>query len=456
MGILVAAVPLAIPLGAGAQAPAATPPMGWNSYDCYGATVTASEVKANADYVARHLKPYGWNYIVVDFCWYYPEPPGSKVSPPQQRSTADGYAPTLPMDAYGRLQPVERKFPASAGGKGFAPLAAYLHSLGLRFGIHLMRGIPRQAVRRRTPVAGAPGIDASMIADTSSTCSWINLMYGLDMRKPGAQQYLNSLFDQYAAWGVDFVKVDDISRPYHAAEIEGYRKAIAHCGRPMVLSLSPGATPLTQAAHAVRYANQWRLADDFWDSWKQLVPMFGLAAAWAPYGGIGHWPNLDMLPVGKLSKRGPVGPERFSRFSAEETKTMMTLWCISRSPLILGGNLPENRTADLAVETNPEVLAVNQQGSRPRQLYRRDSTVVWISRSGAPRGWNVAFFNLGERARPVTLKLDRLGIRGQVRVRDLWKREDLGNFGAVFTQVLPPHGASLLQVTYPEGRDGAR
>lgn len=426
---------------------AVTPPMGWNSYDCYGATVTAAEVKANADYVARHLKPYGWDYIVVDFCWYYPEPEGSSVSPPQQRKTTAGYEPWLVMDQYGRLQPVIRKFPASEGGKGFKALADYVHSLGLRFGIHLMRGIPRQAVWKKTPVLGAPGIDASMIADTNSRCSWINLMYGLDMNKPGAQQYLNSLFAQYAAWGVDFVKVDDISRPYHKAEIEGYRKAISHAGRPMVLSLSPGATPLTEARHVMRYANQWRLADDFWDSWKALVPMFQLAASWAPYGGPGHWPNLDMLPIGRLSKRGPVGRERFSGLSSAELKTMMTLWCISRSPLILGGNLPENRTGDLALETNAEVLAVNQRGRDSRQLYRGDGKIVWVSRRPGDSGWNVAMFNLGETPAEVAVDLHQLGIDGSASVRDLWKQRAEGRFTRTFTASVPAHGAGLFSIS---------
>lgn len=426
---------------------AQTPPMGWNSYDSYGATVTAAEVKANADYQAKYLKPFGWDYVVVDFCWYYPEPPGSKVSPPQQKKTAAGYTPPLAMDGYGRLQPVVRKFPGCAGGNGFKPLADYVHSLGLKFGIHLMRGIPRQAVWKKTPVMGAKGIDASMICDTASKCSWINLMYGLDMKKAGAQAYLNSLFKEYASWGVDFVKVDDISRPYHKAEIEGYHQAIAECGRPMVLSLSPGATPLAEASHVIRFANQWRLADDFWDSWKALVPMFRLAAEWAPYADKGHWPNLDMIPIGKLSKRGPVGEERFSRFTPTEEKTMMTLWCISRSPLILGGNLPENRPEDMALETNPEVLAVNQQGVDSRQLYRVDDRIIWVSRMRGKKVWNVALFNLHDTPQSVKLDLSSLGIKGAVSVRDLWDHKKMGNFSGSFEQSVPPHGASLFSVT---------
>lgn len=427
---------------------AVTPPMGWNSYDCYGAAVHEDEVKANADYVAKNLKQYGWEYIVVDFCWYYPHPPGSKASPPQQKRLPDGnYTPLLKMDQYGRLLPVLSKFPSAAGGKGFKPLADYVHSLGLKFGIHLMRGIPRQAVQAKTPVLGADGIDAAMIADTNSTCSWINLMYGLDMNKKGAQQYLNSLFKLYAAWDVDFVKVDDISRPYHKSEIEGYRKAIENCGRPMVLSLSPGATPLSEGCHAKKWANMWRLADDFWDRWDLLKPMFKLAAEWAPYSDAGHWPNLDMLPIGKLSKRGPVGPERYSRFSRDELRTMTTLWCISRSPLILGGNLPENRPYDLALETNPEVIAVNQKGINSYQLYRKDSLVVWVSQMPDNPIWNVAMFNLNNDAEAVKIIFSKLGIKGEVSVRDLWRREDMGKYSKRYQQLVNPHGVVLLQIT---------
>lgn len=426
---------------------ASTPPIGWNSYDCYGATVTAPEVKANADYIAKYLKPYGYKYIVVDFCWFYPNAPGSKISPPQQTRLPDGsFEPMLSMDRYGRLLPVIRKFPAAAGGKGFRPLADYIHSLGLKFGIHVMRGIPRQAVWEKAPVLGVKGINAAMIADTKDTCQWLNAMYGLDMHKPGAQQYLNSLFQLYASWGVDFIKVDDISRPYHQAEIEGYKKAIENCGRPIVLSLSPGKTPLSEAVHVEKWANMWRLADDFWDNWNALKAMFPLAAEWAPYAGKGHWPNLDMLPIGKLSIQGPIGNERYSRFTKEELKTLMTLWAISRSPLILGGNLPENRPRDLALETDKEVLAVNQKGMGSRQLYSKNGTIVWVSRMPKSKVWNVAFFNLKDTSMEVSIKFSSLDITGTALVRDLWAKKNLGNFKVQFQQKIKPLGADLFRI----------
>jgi hypothetical protein len=309
-----------------------------------------------------------------------------------------------------------------------------------------MRGIPRQAVWAHSPVKDAPGITAGMIADTGSTCPWMNHMYGLDMDRPGAQAYLNSLLDLYASWGVDFIKVDDISRPYREKEIEGYRKAIDHCGRPIVLSLSPGATPVGEAGHANKYANMWRLADDFWDNWKEILAMMKVAKNWEGKGSPGHWPDCDMIQIGKLSKRGPVGAERYSRFSENEEITHMTFWCIYRSPLMLGGNQPENRPFELGLFTNPEVLAVDQQGEDPRALYENEGSAVWYSHVRGGKDLFVALFNLGDTAKEVSVDLGALGLRGRVSVRDLWQRKDLGTYQGAWQRLIDKHGAVLLRL----------
>jgi len=430
------------------QTPALSPPMGWNSYNCFGSAVHEDEVKANADYMAQNLKPYGWQYIVVDFLWSYDNPPGSKIGNPYQKNLQDGsFIPWLTMDKWGRLMPQPTKFPSSFGGKGFAPLAAYIHALGLKFGIHVMRGIPRQAVWARSPVKGTHGITADMIADTNSTCPWMNQMYGVDMKKPGAQEYLNSLLELYASWGVDFIKVDDIARPYREPEIEGYSKAIKNCGRPILLSLSPGATALNESDHAAKYANMWRMADDFWDNWKEIIGMIGYAEQWQGKGGPGHWPDCDMIQIGKLSKRGPVGDERYSRFTLDEEYTHMTFWSIFRSPLMLGGNLPENRPFELQFFNNPEVIAVNQQGEDPRELYHKDGNMVWYSHAQGSKAIYAALFNLGESASDVSLAFASLGLTGKVKVRDLWKKQDMGTFKNSYHQQINKHGAALLKLT---------
>jgi alpha-galactosidase len=431
-----------------AQTVALTPPMGWNSYNCFGSAVHEDEVKANADYMAKNLKQYGWQYIVVDFLWSYDNPPGSNIGNPFQLRLQDGsYIPWLTMDKWGRLTPQPTKFPSAFGGNGFAPLAAYVHSLGLKFGIHVMRGIPRQAVWAKSPVKGTNGITADMVADTNSKCPWMNHMYGLNMKKAGAQEYLNSLLELYAEWGVDFIKVDDLSRPYSELEVEGYAKAIEHCGRPIVLSLSPGATPVAEADHVVQNANMWRMADDFWDNWKEITGMMNYAKQWEGIGGPGHWPDCDMIQLGKLSKRGPVGEERFSRFTEDEAYTHMTFWSIFRSPLMLGGNLPENRPFELSLFTNSEVLAVNQAGETPRQLYNKDGKMVWYSHAHGSKDVYVAIFNLSEQEQGVDLSFASVGLIGKIMVRDLWKKQDIGALRQKFHSQINKHGAALFKLS---------
>lgn len=427
---------------------AQTPPMGWNSYNCYGSTVHEDEVKANTDYMAEKLKSFDWQYIVVDFLWSYDNPPESKLASPPQKNLADGsYIPFLAMDKWGRLLPNINKFPSSFGGVGFRPLADYVHKAGLRFGIHVMRGIPRQAVFAKAPILGLDGITADMIADTNSVCTWNNHMYGLDMERPGAQEYLNSLLDLYSEWNVDFIKVDDLSKPYSRSEIEGYRKAINQCGRPIVFSLSPGATPIGEADNLVRNGNMWRLAEDFWDNWKEMINMFKLGRQWENIGGPGHWPDCDMLQIGKLSKRGPVGEERYSRFTNEELYSHMTFWSIFKSPLMLGGNLPENREIEERLLTNEEVLAVNQHGQNPREIYNKNGKLVWTSSVPDDKGMYVAIFNLNENIQKISIDLTGLGFRGIVHIRDLWKRKDLGQFVNEYEKSISSHGCVLLKVS---------
>ncbi len=427
---------------------AQTPPMGWNSYNCFGSAVHEDEVKANADYLAKNLKQYGWQYVVVDFLWSYDNPRGSVIGNPFQQQLPDGsYVPWLTMDKWGRLMPQPTKFPSAFGGKGFKPLSDYVHALGLKFGIHVMRGIPRQAVWEKSPVKGTHGITADMIADTFSTCPWMNHMYGLDMNKPGAQEYLNSIIELYKEWDVDFIKVDDISRPYHKAEIEGYKKAINNAGRPMVLSISPGETPLADSVHVMSHANMWRMADDFWDNWEMILHMFNYAKSWQGTGGPGHWPDCDMIQIGKLSKRGPVGPERYSRFTEDELYTHINFWCIYRSPLMLGGNQPDNRELELKLFTNDEVIAVNQQGENPRQLYKNESSMVWVSNVSGSKDLYVGLFNIANTSHNVTIDFASLGLKGKVMVRDLWKHADVAVFKKQYGQNINAHASVLLRLT---------
>lgn len=308
------------------------PPMGWNSWDCYGAGVTEDELLGNAEFMRDRLKQYGYQYVVCDIQWYESAAKGNVYN-----NFAD-----LCMDEYSRLIPAVNRFPSSANGAGFKPIADKIHSMGLKFGIHIMRGIPRQAVHRNTRIYGTTA-RARDIASQFSLCPWNTDMYGVDTEKRGAEEYYDSLFKLYASWGVDFVKVDDIANtefspqnPYSAEkEIEMIRAAIDRSGRDMVLSLSPGPAPLNKAEHLSENANMWRISGDFWDRWDKLLNMFSLCEKWYPYVKDGSFPDCDILPLGKLcidgSYMGDMG--RDSGFTKEEQKTMMTLWAVFRSPL---------------------------------------------------------------------------------------------------------------------------
>ena len=338
---------------------ALTPPMGWNSWDCYGPTVTENEVKANADYMAGHLEKFGWKYIVVDIRWYV------------ENDKAHGYNETDPIyvvDKYGRLLPSPLRFPSAANRKGFKALADYVHSKGLKFGIHIMRGIPKEAVKRNTPILGSKA-KAADIFSKELLCHWLGDMYTVDAGKDGAQEYYNSLFKLYASWGVDFIKVDDLSVPYHNKEIEMIRKAINKTGRKIVLSTSPGETPIADANHIINHANMWRIVNDFWDNWSQLKDHFDVCNRWAPFIGNGHFPDADMLPLGRIGIRAENGDDRMTRFSKEEQITLMTLFSIFRSPLMFGGNLPSNDAFTFSLITNKDVLYVNKFSKNNKQLF---------------------------------------------------------------------------------------
>lgn len=414
---------------------AKTPPMGWNSWDCYGPTVTESEIRANADYMAEHLKQHGWEYIVVDIRWFV------------ENDKAGGYNQTDPiytMDEYGRFLPAVKKFPSAADGNGFKTLADYIHSKGLKFGIHLMRGIPVEAVKKNTPILES-NVKASEIYSDSLQCQWLRDMYTIDTLKTGAQEYYNSIFKLYASWGVDYVKVDDLSRPYHHGEIAMIRKAIDQSGRPMVFSTSPGATPLEKAGHVMNHANLWRICDDFWDNWGMLHPQFKRCADWAPYVGEGHWPDADMLPLGRISVRGERGADRMTGFTQTEQYTLMNLWAIFRSPLMFGGDLPSNDEFTLSLLTNDEVLAVNQHSSNNKQLKEENGLIVWTANVPETEDKYVAFFNSNDAGIfDISVALAELGVSGNYSVKDLWSKEDKGRVTDKFTVSVEPHASVLV------------
>lgn len=364
---------------------ALTPPMGWNSWDCFGPSVVEEEVKSNADYMAANLKASGWEYIVVDIRWYVDN---------QTTGHYNAYDnSTFIYDEYGRYMPSPTRFPSAVDGAGFKPLADYVHGLGLKFGIHIMRGVPKEAVFKQLPIKGT-NKTAADIYSTTYECTWLQDNYTIVAGKPGAQEYYNSIFDLYASWGVDFVKVDDLSRPYHTDEIEMIRKAIDQTGRPIVLSMSPGATPVEEHAHATANANMWRTIDDFWDNWSQLNYSFGKCAEWAPYIQPGAWPDADMLPMGKFI-RGERATNRYTKFTKDEQYTLMTLWTMFKSPLMFGGNLPDNDEFTNALLTNEEVLGMHRVSVNNKQWFNKNDLIGWTADDPKSGDKFVALFNSG-------------------------------------------------------------
>jgi len=420
------------------SSPAPTPPMGWNSWDSYGTTVREEQVKANADWMAQHLAKYGWKYIVVDIQWYEPNAQGHDYKP----------GAPLTMDEYGRLMPAVNRFPSSKNGAGFKPFADYIHSRGLKFGIHIMRGIPRQAVEKNLPIKGTP-YHAADVADKDNGCRWNPDMWGVDTTKAGSQAYYDSIAELYVSWGVDFIKADDMgSHLYQPAEMKALSQAIRKTGRPMVLSISPGPAPLSEAEFFEKYAQMWRISDDFWDDWKLLRKQFDYARDWAEFVGKNDtWPDADMLPLGKLRVTSAEGGGAPSKFTRDEQQTVMTLWSIFRSPLIFGGDLPSNDAATTALITNEEVLEVDQHSKGGREVQGQMDIRVWVASGAKPGEYYVAVFNLTDNIVIPRLEWLRLGISAPVKdVRDLWARTSVDTTKG-FEVGLRPHASALYRVS---------
>jgi alpha-galactosidase len=434
-----------------------TPPMGFNSYDCLSYSATEDEMKAIADTMAKKYQNYGWEYVCIDWCWSYP---GMSGSHPNQtwNNNVDGN-PTastrLTMDAYGRLMPDTVRHPSSKGAQGFKPLADYIHAKGLKFGIHIMRGIPRQAVYANTPIYGS-SYRAGDAANKNENCAWLNQMYGLNFNSPAARAYLSSIFSMYAAWGVDYIKIDDLMnsnvnpRTSFKTYIQAYREAIDSTHRPMVFSTSPGATPIGDSVFIRTYANQWRMADDLWDNWSSLNNMIDLCSRWYPNIGPGHFPDADMIPIGYLSQRGPVGSPRWSGLTGVEQRCMMTVWCIARSPLIWGGDVRKNRAAEDSLMTNPEVIEANQRTKNNRTRTATSAQQIWTAdHADSAQVKYVAFINRSSSTATMSINLATLGL-SSCTVRDCWARQNIDTVSGSFSRSIPGHGAGLFRLTVPQ------
>jgi alpha-galactosidase len=438
-----------------AQSLALTPPMGWNSWDAYGLTINETDYRANAKVLAG-IQEFGWKFAVIDEGWYMADP--FKGSVPEQK---------YQFDANGLLIPAVNRFPSSANGAGFKPLAGWVHSLGLKFGIHIVRGIPREVVKENLPIAGGK-YRAADAADLSATCPWDQGNYGVS-DTPAGQAYYDAMMKLYASWGLDFIKVDCISdHPYRVSEIKQIALAIKHSGRPIVLSLSPGPTAIEHGGEIAEYAQMWRISDDHWDVWHmehkpgEGESPFGLRDAfdrlpkWQPYFRPGNWPDEDMLPIGSLTPNPGWGKPRDSNYTHDEERTEMNLWAITRSPLILGANLTKLDDFTRSLITNQTLLYMNQNVTYSHPIDNKDlppgfdHARVWRATIDGPGSRNYTeffgFFNLDEA--PVTLRASwkQLGLEGgKHQLQDVWSEAPAKDAKEI-NVTLPPHASAVFEV----------
>ena len=413
-------------------------PMGWNSWDCYGAAVDEATVRKNAKFMADNLKACGWEYVVVDIQWAGPDAKDHEYIPFQK----------LAMDEYGRLIPAVNRFPSSANGAGFKPLADYVHSLGLKFGIHIMRGIPRQAAAEHLPILGSDQT-ADQVAQASNVCEWNPDMYGLDPKKEGSRKYYESIFSLYASWGVDFIKLDDICRemPRLKDELVLISDCLRNCGREMVFSISPGPAVLEYAETYKQVANMWRITDDFWDKWELLYAMFERAEKWSVHTGAGNWPDADMLPIGPILQ--DYDKNSRTKFTEDEQYTMLTLWSIFRSPLMIGGEMTGFDEFTMKLITNERILAMHSDSRHAHQVWRKSiggiEHVLWtsVSQNG---GQYFAVFNTGEADSEIGVDFAALEMpAGKKEVCELWSGETCSAEGSISVK-LNKHGAKAFLV----------
>ena len=412
-----------------------TAPMGWNSWDCYGAAVNEEIVRKNAKFMADNLKEFGFEYVVVDIQWYEPKADTNEYHPFTE----------ICMDEYGRAIPAENRFPSAKDGKGFGPLADYVHSLGLKFGIHIMRGIPRQAVIKDTPVLGT-NLTARQVAKTNSICAWNTDNYGVNTDKEGGREYYDSIFKLYASWGVDFIKCDDICRelPHEESELIALSEALHSCGRDMVLSLSPGPALLEKAELYKQISNMWRITDDFWDEWKLLYAMFERCEKWSIHTGQGNYPDADMLPIGPI--RQCYDPANVTKFTEDEQITMMTLWSVFRAPLMIGGEMTKFDDFTMSLLTNKELLKMHRTSRHSHQVYRKNingkETVLWTSVS-SEGGQYVCVFNLSDEENTVDILASDLELETKKEGFEIWSGENASLDGKIKVS-LPKHGAKAF------------
>lgn len=346
------------------------PPRGWNSYDSFSWIVDENAYLQNAQIMAEKLLPHGYQYAVIDFLWYRKYVEGAYT---------DSYG-FDNIDEWGRPFPDLQRFPSSRVDRGFSQIASKVHGMGLKFGIHLMKGISVQAVNADTPIldikTGKPYLEdgrqwtARDIGLSHRTCAWMTHGFMSVNTNIGAgRAFLRSLYRQYADWGVDFVKVDCIfGTDYSPEEIITISELLQEIDRPIILSISPGTAVTPALAENISdHVNMYRITGDDWDNWKDVSSHFGVSSSFAAAKKIGatglrgrSWPDLDMLPFGWLTDPSVnQGPHRKCNLTLDEQKAQMALWSMTKSPLMYGGDLRNLDDSTLNIITNSGLLKIN-------------------------------------------------------------------------------------------------
>ncbi|KAL8534819.1 hypothetical protein ACS0TY_010742 [Phlomoides rotata] len=293
------------------------------------------------------------------------------------------------IDEWGRMVPDPDRWPSSRDGKGFTKVAQIVHSMGLKFGIHVMRGISTQAFNANTPIldvttgkayqeSGRKWL-AKDIGIKERACAWMrNGFMSVDTKSGAGRAFLRSLYHQYADWGVDFVKHDCVfGEDFDPDEISYVSKVLTELNRPILYSLSPGSSVTPAMARQVsRMVNMYRITGDDWDTWGDVAAHFNVTRDFSAANMIGakglrgkSWPDLDMLPLGWLTDPGSnEGPHRRCNLNLDEQRSQVTLWAMAKSPLMFGGDMRQLDKATFDLISNPTLLEINSFSSNNKEL----------------------------------------------------------------------------------------
>ncbi|HEV2325895.1 MAG TPA: glycoside hydrolase family 27 protein [Terracidiphilus sp.] len=413
-----------------------TPILGWSSWSFLRKHPTAAQMKAQALALRNSgLEKIGYEYVNLDDFWY--QCPGSQ-------------GPNV--DAYGRWLTDASKFPAQGDTNGIKVVADYIHRLGLKFGIYVTPGISRQAVHRNTPIKGT-SYTAAEIAETSVEEDNYNCkgMVRINYNQPGAQEYTNSWVELFAAWGVDFIKLDGVKNS-NAPDVQAWSNAIRHSGRPMVLDVTQGNFTSAIAPTLMKYANQWVFAPDVecyrcekggssypLTSWANVANRFNFVAESQPYVRPGAFNDYDSIEVGNGSNDGLTPAERQSQIS---------LWALGASPLILGVDLTQLDPADLQKYLkNSAVLAVDQDSIAAKRVRNSGDRQVFAKRE-QNGDTIVGLFNTGAKAEEVSVPASAAGLaenESGYSITNLWTGESTKTRSTI-RAVVPSHGIVLYRV----------